>query len=96
MEKFYVISVGGVESHMGQSLTLDYALPLSVDFIQATQIDLQNNDKVRISNVELIYHPYFAIEYSFKAQLKDPTKKLHKFEDKDNAVHQKFGKTLHT
>lgn len=82
-EKWMKVSLGRVESRKGQSLTLNYALPLNVDFIQATQISLQNKDKVKVSNVELIYHPYFAIEYYYRARFKDPTKKLHKFEDRD-------------
>jgi hypothetical protein len=82
-EKWLAISVGRLESRKGQSLTLEYALPLNVGYFQATQISLQNKDKVKISNAELVYHPYFAIEYCFRAQFKDPTKRLHKFEDRD-------------
>ena len=82
-EKWLTISVGRGESRKGQSLTLEYAMPLNVDFAQATQTRLQNKDKVKTSEAELIYHPYFAIQYSFKGQVKDPTKKLHKFEDRD-------------
>ena len=83
-EKWMAVSLGRVESRKGQSLTVEYALPLNVDFIQATKIDLQNKDKIEFGKTpELIYHPYFSIEYSFKTQVKDPTKKLHKLEDKD-------------
>jgi len=82
-EKWLTLSVGRAESRKGQSLTLEYALPLNIDFNHATFIDLQNKDKIQVSNTELIYHPYFLIEYVLKDQFKDPTKKLHRFEDRD-------------
>jgi uncharacterized Zn finger protein (UPF0148 family) len=82
-EKWLTISVGRLTSHRGQFLILEYALPLTVDFLRATKIDHLNRDKIKVSNVELIYHPYIAIEYHFKAHFKDPTKKIHKFEDRD-------------
>jgi hypothetical protein len=82
-EKWLTISVGRLESRKGQSLMLEYALPLNVGYFQATQIDFRNKEKVNVSNAELIYHPYLAVDYSFKARFKDPTKKLHKVEDKD-------------
>ncbi len=82
-EKWLAISVGRVQSRKGQSLTLEYALPLNVDFAHSTQLDLRNGDKVRTSGAELIYHPYFAVDYIYKGQVKDPTKKLHEFEDRD-------------
>ena len=75
--------MGRGESVRGQSLILEYALPLNVSYAQATKIDLLNKEKVRISEAELIFHPYFFAEYTFKAQFKDPTKKLRKFEDSD-------------
>jgi hypothetical protein len=80
-EKWLAISVGRVESSKGQSLTLEYALPLNVGFFQATKIDLLNKQNVRISEAELIFHPYFFAEYVFNAQFRDPTKARHKFKD---------------
>jgi len=82
-EKWLALSVGRVASYKGQSLLLQYALPLTVSFDHISQINLLNKDKVKVSNVELIYHPYYKIEYIFKAIFKDPTKETHKFEDKD-------------
>jgi len=83
MEKWWTISVGRGESARGQSLILEYALPLNVSFTQATKINLLNKEKVKVSGAELIFHPYFFAEYAFKAQFKDPTKELHKFQDSD-------------
>ena len=31
----------------------------------------------------MVFHPYFCVEYLFKAQTRDPTRKLPKFEDTD-------------
>ena len=75
--------MGRGESVRGQSLILEDALPLNVSFTQAIKIDLLNKEKVRVSEAELIFHPYFFAKFTFKAQFKDPTKKLHKFEDSD-------------
>jgi hypothetical protein len=82
MEKWWAISVGRTESVKGQSLVLEYALPINVSFSQATAIKLANKNKVTISDAELIFHPYFLAEYNYKANFKDPTKELHKFSDR--------------
>jgi hypothetical protein len=39
---------------------------------------------VKVSDAELIFHPYFSVKYGFKARVRDPTKQLHKLEDRDN------------
>lgn len=81
-EKWLVISVGRTESVKGQSLKLEYALPINVSFSQATEIKLANKDKVKISDAELVFHPYFLTEYSFSSNFRDPTKELHKLSDR--------------
>jgi len=81
MEKWWAISVGRGESVKGQSLTLEYALPINITFSQATRIDIANKGKVRVSEAELIFHPYFFAEYSFGSEFRDPTKELHRFKD---------------
>jgi hypothetical protein len=83
MEKWWRIYVGRGENVRGQSITLESALPLNISYLQATRIDLLNREKIKVSDAELIFHPYFSIEYLFKAQVKDPTRRLHKFEDTD-------------
>ena len=83
-EKFLALSVGREEArYRGQSLLLQYALPLKVSFDQISQVNLLNKDKVMVSNVQLVYHPYYKIEYIFRAIFKDPIKETHKFEDGD-------------
>ena len=80
-EKWLAISVGRTESVKGQSLILEYTLPINVSFSQATTIKLTNKEKVKVSDAEIIFHPYFFADYSFKTIFKDPTRKLHKFTD---------------
>ncbi len=82
-EKWWAISIGRAQSVKGETLSVEYTLPMNVDFQQATNLDLANEEKIKIADAELIFHPYFAIEYSFKARFQDPTRKLHKFKDKD-------------
>lgn len=97
MEKWWAISVGRIETTRGQSLTLDYALPVNVGFSQATSISLANKEKVRISDAELIFHPYFFAKYSFYSTFKDPTKNIHKFKDEGTLfVDALDGKVLNT
>ena len=81
MEKWWAISVGRIESTKGQSLTLDFALPVNIGFSQATKVDLFNKEKIELVDAELIFHPYFFAKYSFNSVFKDPTKHLHKFGD---------------
>jgi hypothetical protein len=85
MEKWWALSVGREKGEIQEvfSSRIEYALPLNVDFNRATKVNLSNSGKVKVSSVELIFHPYHAISYKFKAQKRDPTKKIHKFEDSD-------------
>jgi len=57
------------------------ALPLNIFYDEVIDLHLKNKDEVEIIESDLYFHPYFAIEYSFKANYHDPTRKLHKFRD---------------
>jgi hypothetical protein len=81
MEKWWIISVGRGQSVKGQSLTLEYALPLNISYNQVTRIYLKNKDKIKISEAELIFHPYFYADYVLSTTFRDPVKNLHKFKD---------------
>ena len=83
MEKWLAISIGRGECVRGEELTLECALPLNVTFDEAKSLSLLNSEKIKVIDAELIFRPYFSIDYSFRAQVKDPTKKLHKFKDED-------------
>ncbi len=82
-EKFLAIFSGRAVTTKGMSETLKQILPINVNYKQATSLELLNKEKVLIDSVELICHPYFKIEYSFHAQVYDPTKKIHRFSDRE-------------
>jgi hypothetical protein len=81
MESIYSITIG----RFGQSqrIQLKNALPHNIDYSVATKLNFKNYKDIEVlDHPELIYHPYYSIEYSFKATYRDPTKKIHKFSDK--------------
>ena len=80
MELIYSISVGRGYEH-GQRLQLRKALPIKeVDYHSAISLAFKNEEKLE-NESELIYRPYFTIQYIFKARYKDPTRKEHRFKD---------------
>jgi hypothetical protein len=79
-EKWTAISIGRT-TRRGETIELEYALPLSIDYLKATQIHLQNKELVKTIDAGLMFHPYFKINYHFQGQKKDPAKKAHTFED---------------
>ena len=81
-EKWLSISIGRTESIKGQSLSLEHTLPINVSFSHATTIKLTNKEKVKVSDAELIFHPYFLVQYNFSTNYIDPSKGLHKLSDR--------------
>ena len=80
-EEFWVISVGrAVEASFGETIKVENAFPIKVNFSEAAEIKLNNKDKL-ITNGTLSYHPYYVVSYSYHAVFKDPTKKVHRFRD---------------
>jgi len=80
-EEFWVISVGrAVEASFGETIKVENAFPIKVNFSEAAEIRLKNKDKIMM-NGTLSYHPYYIVSYSYHAVFKDPTKKVHRFRD---------------
>ena len=79
MEKFWSISIG--RSVTQQKISIKNALPVNISFDEVIELHLKNKEKVELVESDLFFHPYFAVEYSFKADYKDPTKKIHKFRE---------------
>jgi uncharacterized Zn finger protein (UPF0148 family) len=79
-EKWFAVSAGRV-SRRGEKLNLKFALSIISDYLTVTTLPLKNNNLIEVSDATLTFHPYIKIPYSFKAQVYDPTKKLHKFSD---------------
>lgn len=85
MEKWFAVSAGRV-SRQGERLTLTSALSIKSDYLAVTTLPLQNKHLVEVSSARLTFHPYVKVPYAFKAQVYDPTKKLHRFSDDGTVV----------
>ena len=85
MEKWFAVSVGR-SGKQGERLVIEQALPVNNDYLKATSLDIVNKEKVKISDVKLIFHPYIRYKYSFSRKWRDPTKVTHHFTDKGVVV----------
>lgn len=80
-ERWVAVSIGR-GNRKGEKIDLEYALPLNYDFYKATELDLYNKELVSIKDAKLVYHPFYKIKYQVKWKKRDPSKKLHVFDDK--------------
>ena len=81
IEELLAVSVGRAEyASVEKGITVKNALPLKVNFLDASKIELRNKDKVKVYGM-LSYHPYYVVAYSYFAKVKDPTNKVHTFKD---------------
>lgn len=80
-EEWTVVSVGRAEyATLGEKKTVKNALSLNCNFSEASKISLVNKDKI-IATGMLSFTPYFAVDYSYHARFKDPTKQSYTFKD---------------
>ncbi|WP_321507481.1 restriction endonuclease [uncultured Methanoregula sp.] len=84
-EKWFALSVGR-SGKRGEKISIEYGLPVNTGFIPATQLDLVNAEKVVVSDVKLIFHPYIRYPYHFKKVFLDPVKGKHTFDDRGTVV----------
>ena len=84
-EKWFALSVGR-SGKRGEKITIEHGLPVNTGFIPATQLDLVNSEKVVVSDVKLIFHPYIRYPYHFKKVFLDPVKGKHTFDDRGTVV----------
>ncbi|MGB9134184.1 MAG: restriction endonuclease [Candidatus Bathyarchaeia archaeon] len=80
-EEWLAVGVGrATYAARGETRTVKNALPLNVNFSQASETILKNEEKTSVSGM-LSYHPYFVASYAYYAKFKDPTKETHTFKD---------------
>jgi hypothetical protein len=77
-EKFYAYSIGRIRN---PSLIDSPILPVTMDFLTASSLNLMNNNAVKLFSAVLLYHPYIIVKYRLQAKRKDPTGKSHSFSD---------------
>jgi predicted RecB family endonuclease len=84
-ERWFALSVGRA-GKQGEKITIEQALPVNIDFLTATSLDLINKEKVEVSDVKLVFHPYIRYPYHFKRVFIDPVKGKHTFDNRDIVV----------
>ena len=84
-ERWIAVSIGRT-ALQGEKLTLNDALPINANYLTATGLHLVNKDKIQVSDAKLIFHPYIRIPYHLKVKRQDPTKEVHRVEDKGVVV----------
>jgi hypothetical protein len=77
-ERLYAHMIGRVRN---PSVVNDPILPITVDFLSASSLNLKNNEAVRLFSSALLYHPYYIVKYRLQAKRTDPTGKSHSFND---------------
>ena len=85
MEKWFALSVGR-SGKQGEKISIEQAVPINIDYLAATSLDLANKENVAINDVRLVYHPYIRYTYHFKRIFTDPTKDKHTFDDRGTVV----------
>jgi len=79
MEEHWNINIGRAKT--GQEFQIKNALPLRINYHEATKLELENPQHIQIESSSLYFKPYFVIEYQFKAKYSDPTRTKHEFTD---------------
>lgn len=79
MEEYWHVNIG--RSKIGQEYQVKNALPLKVNYNDASKLELKNLKVIHIESSSLFYKPFFVVEYRFKARYKDPTRTTHEFYD---------------
>jgi len=80
MEQWLALSVGRF-GKQGEKITIEQSLPVNIDFVTATSLDLVNKEKVAVNDARLVFHPYIRYKYRFKRVFTDPSKEKHTFDD---------------
>jgi hypothetical protein len=84
-ERWFALSVGR-SVKQGENITIEQTLPVNVNFVAATSLDLVNKEKVAVGDVKLVFHPYIRYRYHFKRVFTDPAKEKHTFDDRGIVV----------
>jgi hypothetical protein len=79
-EKMFAIEIGRYNKQVN-NLKFSYALPLLIDYINITNLDLDNYDKVSVSNAKVYWRPFYKIVYSLFVSKADPRGKPHNVAD---------------
>ncbi|MDD1676100.1 MAG: restriction endonuclease [Methanomicrobiales archaeon] len=80
-EKWFALSMGRT-GLPGETIRLEYALPVVVDYETVTFLNLVNKDKVQVRDAKLVFHPYYRVRYTYHATINDPAMNVHTFDDK--------------
>jgi len=80
-DRYFRKKLGRLERGLQRKVVRD-VIPLRTSFHDAVRLDLINAELVEVQDCELIFHPYYVLEYHLRCVRKDPTKKKHVVEDR--------------
>jgi hypothetical protein len=64
-EKLYT-ALSGRSAEKGDRVYIETALPVNVDYNNATALELNNRNKISVASARLVFHPYFRFSYKMK------------------------------
>ena len=83
-EKFFAMTIGRLPAN--EAAKLELALPSTVDFKEATALQLANLGSAKVSQARLVFHPFYRVHYKMKAVRYDPVKDRHVADDEGTYV----------
>lgn len=83
-ERFFSLTIGRLAP--SEQAIFENALPLKIEYASAISTQLKNPNSVKISQCQLVFYPYFRIDYRLKAVRVDPTKEKHTVTDEGTYI----------
>lgn len=78
-EKFYELQIGRL--NVGDTINLEYYLPVNVDYSCVTALNFLNEHNVKISYAKQIWKPFYKVFYELDSVQVDPVRKKHRITD---------------
>lgn len=83
-EKFFALTIGRLAP--SDQASFEFAFPLQVEYVNAIARQLRNPDAVKASQCQLVFYPYFKVDYRVKAVRVDTTKGKHVVSDEGTYI----------
>lgn len=84
-ERLYT-SLSGRASIQGDKIYIEDALPVNIDYLGVTELQLKNKNKITVNSARLIFHPYIIYKYEIKKAYFDKQDKTSRVYKKDGVV----------
>src|SRR3990172_8787728 len=77
----HVLSKIGRFGNQQKERIIPYALPLLIDYVKITNLELKNSNKTTVNRAKLFWRPFYKINYSVRVTKSDPSGKSHTVKD---------------